>query len=407
MKNFIIPVLYILLLFACNRHEKVTPLEGIWLAELAVMDDEKLPFNFKLTTNEKGDFEMEIYNAEEVIQVDELEIFGDSITIKTPVFEGYITGRFTENTIVGMFIKESLDRRVPFKAIHGSEHRFKNDNGPKGEVTGIWETEFNQNTEDAFIAKGIFVQSGSKVTGTFRTTTGDYRYLEGTMDGDSLKLSVFDGSHAFLFIAKVADSTLNGVFYSGNHSKEPFVAKRNANFELPSEDSLTFIKEGFDKFAFSFPDKSGKIVSLEDARYKDKVVIVQIMGTWCPNCLDETKYFVDYLQKNPNPNLEVIALAFEYAKTTEGAFKSIERLEERIGVEYPILLAQYGTSDKAEAQKKLPMLNHILSYPTTIFIDKNGDVRRIHTGVNGPATGEKFVEFKKDFNEYVNALLNE
>ncbi len=74
---------------------------------------------------------------------------------------------------------------------------------------------------------------------------------------------------------------------------------------------------------------------------------------------------------------------------------------------YPILLAQYGTSNKQKANEKLPMLNHILSYPTTIYIDKAGEVRKIHTGFNGPATGEKFVEFKEEFNKTIKALTSE
>jgi len=405
----IVTVLLLLILscFACKDHKDIKPSEGIWLAELEVMDGQILPFNFKLTSNENGQYLMEIFNAEEVIQVDELEINGDSIIIKTPVFEGYLAGTFTEDKIEGKFIKESLDRIVPFVATYGKEQRFQIRNEANAEVSGIWEVDFNPNTEDAYIAKGIFSQSGSQVTGTFRTTTGDYRYLEGVVDGDSLKLSVFDGAHAFLFTAKVSDSILKGNFYSGNHSKEPFVAKRNELFELPSEDSLTFLNKGYDRLAFAFPDATGKKVTLDDERFKNKAVIVQIMGTWCPNCLDETKFLVDYLKKNPNLNLEVVGLAFEYAKTAEGAFKSIQRLEERIGVNYPILLAQYGTSDKEEAQKKLPMLNHVLSYPTTIFIDKKGEVRKIHTGFNGPATGGKFVEFKTEFDTFLKELLAE
>ncbi len=396
-----------LFLFSCEERIKVLPSEGIWVAELMVMDGEILPFNFKLTKNTAERFSMEIYNAEEVISVDEVQIDGDSITIRTPVFEGYLAGTFSKSKIEGKFIKESLDRIVPFTATYGEAERFRVKNKVTSNVSGIWEAEFNGGTADAYMAKGIFTQSGSKVTGTFRTTTGDYRYLEGVMDGDSLKISAFDGAHAFLFTAQVLDSTMNGIFYSGNHSKEPFVAKRNENFELPSEDSLTFLKEGYNKFTFSFPDASGRTVSLDNDRFKNKVVLVQIMGTWCPNCLDETKFFVNYLKENPNKDIEVVSLAFEYAKTPEGAFKSIERLSDRIGVGYPILLAQYGTSDKDKAQEKLPMLNHVLSYPTTIFIDKKGEVRKIHTGFNGPATGEKYAEFKAEFDEFVKLLLSE
>ena len=407
MKRIVFLVGMICLLNSCKKDKKVVISEGIWLAELEVMDNEILPFNFELSKSASGKYQMKIYNASEVIHVDEIEISNDSIIIKTPVFEGYIAGTFTDKSIKGQFIKESLDRIVPFEAVYGEADRFKINNSSIENISGVWEAEFEPNTDDAYIAKGIFTQRDDKVTGTFRTTTGDYRYLEGVVTGDSLKLSAFDGAHAFLFTAKVTDSSLNGAFYSGNHSKELFVAKRNDAYELPSADSLTFLKEGYDKFAFSFPNELGESISLEDERFNNKVVIVQIMGTWCPNCLDESKYYIDYLKKNSSSELEIVALAFEYAKTKEGAFKSIKRMKDRIGVEYPVLLAQFGSSDKDKAQQKLPMLNHVLSYPTSIFIDKKGNVRKIHTGFNGPATGEKFIEFKKEFEAFVKELQAE
>lgn len=397
----------LLLIVGCKEKEQTNNLsEGIWLVELNVMDNQELPFNLIVAKKDDGSYKMQIYNAEEVIDVDEIEIKGDSIRMQTPVFEGYLAGTFTKNKIQGQFIKESLDRIVPFTAVYGIEDRFpaKLDKTERN-VTGIWETYFSPDLEEEYVGKGIFLQEDSKVTGTFRTTTGDYRFLEGILDGDSLKLSSFDGAHAFLFTAKVTDSSMNGNFYSGNHFKEPFVANRNDGFELPNPDSLTFLNEGYDKLAFSFPDSDGNMISLSDKKYQNKVVIVQLMGTWCPNCLDETKFLVDYL--NQDSNVEVIGLAFESAKTKEIAFKAINRLKERVAVNYPILLAQYGSYDKKKAQEKLPMLNHILSYPTTIFIDKNGDVRKIHTGFNGPATGEKYVEFKKDFNALITQLSNE
>jgi hypothetical protein len=70
-------------------------------------------------------------------------------------------------------------------------------------------------------------------------------------------------------------------------------------------------------------------------------------------------------------------------------------------------LAQYGGINKTEAQQKLPMLNHVLSYPTTIIIDKTGAVRKIHTGFNGPATGNKFTEFKNEFESFLAELVAE
>ncbi|MEJ1222111.1 peroxiredoxin family protein [Sediminicola sp. 1XM1-17] len=395
------------ILTACKNTEPSTLKEGMWLGKMKLMDHQMMPFNFKISKSASGGYLMESYNADEVLAIDEIAIENDSILIKMPAFEGYISGVFTPEEIVGVFVQESMERSVDFKATYGVERRFEVKTPSTKNIGGIWETEFSPNTDDSYMGKGMFTQTGDRVVGTFRTTTGDYRFLEGVMDGDSLKLSTFDGAHVFMFIAKATDSTLNGTFYSGDHFKEPFVAKRNASYELPDEDSLTYIKEGYDKLSFMFPDTHGNTVSLEDPQFQDKVVIVQIMGTWCPNCLDETKYLVNYLKEQKQNNLQVVALSFEYAKTEEAAFKAINRLKERIGVQYPILLAQYGSSDKELAQEKLPMLNHILSYPTTIVLDKTGKVRKITTGFNGPATGDKYDQFDKDFRALVGSLLNE
>ncbi|MEX0273712.1 MAG: TlpA disulfide reductase family protein [Flavobacteriaceae bacterium] len=406
MMRYSVFLLLLLVLLSCDAPQPVLR-DGPWVAELEVKDGELLPFAFTVSTAEDGSKRMEIHNAEEVIQVDEIWVQGDSIVIRPPVFEGYLAGRFTKTGISGSFVKEGLDRVVPFQATYGRKHRFGSAQAPNTDVSGSWEADFSAGTLDAYKAKGIFEQQGEKVTGTFRTAKGDYRFLEGVVLGDTLRISAFDGAHAFLFTAAVSDSTMTGTFYSGNHFKEPFVAKRNEGFELPDAETLTYLKGGYETLEFAFPDEKGHAVSLNDARFKDKVVIVQLMGTWCPNCLDESKFIAQYLRENPHPDLAVVALAFEYVKTPEKAFQNIKRLRERLHLEYPILLAQYGTTDKAEAQKKLPMLNHVLSYPTTLFVDRNGKVRRIHTGFDGPATGEKYKAFISDFDGFVKKLLQE
>ncbi len=406
MKRLSILIVLLSVISSCKEEKEVKLSEGEWWANMKVAEDQQLPFNFTLTEN-AGSFSMEVRNADERVLIDEFEFYKDSIKIQMPIFEGYIAGKFSDNEIKGNFIKESLARVVPFYAKLGDRPRFKVSEKPKVNLSGIWEVNFDFDGESPYPAKGIFAQEDDKVIGTFRTNTGDYRYLEGVVDGNELKLSTFDGAHVFLFNATATDSTLGGVFYSGNHSIENFKARRNEAFELADANTLTYIKEGYEKLDFTFPDADRKFTSLADKEFANKVVLVQIMGTWCPNCLDETKFYVDYLKNNPNPDLKVIALAFEYAKTEEKAFEGIDRLKKRIGVPYPILLAQFGSSDKVLANEKLPMLNHVLSYPTTIYIDKKGDIHKIHTGFNGPATLEKHEEFKQEFNETLTELLSE
>ncbi|WP_420322768.1 peroxiredoxin family protein [Flagellimonas sp.] len=394
-----------LFLISCKKEEKAELAVGDWWAKMDVSAKDALPVTFYLSKDSVGDYQIELYNAEEVILIDEIEFKGDSIRFNMPVFEGYVAGTFTETEIQGSFVKESLDRIVPFSAIYGKRDRFEIGAEPKVNISGIWETHFDIDTDEDYPGMGIFMQNGNLIKGTFRTLTGDYRFLEGVVNGDSLKLSTFDGTHVFLFTAKVTDSTLNGIFYSGNHSVEKFVAKRNEAYQLPDPNTLTYLKEGYNRFDFSFPDTNGNMISMSDERFKNKPVLVQIMGTWCPNCLDETRFYVDYFKKNPDLDVEIVALAFEYAKTKEKAEQGINRLVKREKLTYPVLLAQYKTSNKRMANEKLPMLNHVLSYPTTIYIDRNGEVKKIHTGFNGPATGDRYKDFTKEFDETIRELV--
>jgi len=402
--RYIFILLILSIVFSCEQKQPQEFLTfGDYRAELQVSDTDVLPFTFKV----KDANRLIVFNAEEQIEVNEIEYRNDSVFIQMPVFEALLAAKIENKTLNGNFIIEGKDRVVPFKA-EKNNTRFNVTTNAKANISGSWETVFSPNSEDdKYSAKGVFKQNGNQVIGTFLTETGDYRFLEGVVDGDQLKLSTFDGSHAFLFTAKVTDSTINGTFYSGNHWKEPFTAKRNDNYNLPSADALTYLKEGFDSLDFTFPDANGNLLSLQDERFKNKVVLVQIMGTWCPNCLDESKYYAEVYKQYNEKGLEIVALAFEYAKTKEKAFAGIKRLQDRIDINYPILLAQTGTTSKTKAQEKLPMLNHVLSYPTTVFVDKKGKVRKIHTGFNGPATGEKFEEFKAEFTEFVGVLLEE
>lgn len=407
MKRIVVIILLALFLGNCATTSSEELKEGTWLVHLEVGEGQLLPFNFELDKLENEGYSLEVYNADEVIHVDEIKVKKDSIVIKMPVFEGFLAGRFTAEKIKGHFIKESEERVVPFSAEYGIKERFRVTEMPSTNISGNWEVGFNPVLDDPYKAKGVFKQLGDRVVGTFKTLTGDYRFLEGSLIGDSLMLSTFDGAHAYLFKSKVTDSTMDGVFYSGNHFKAQFTAKRNESYELPNADSLTYIKKGYTKLSFNFPNAEGRTVSLEDAYFKNKVVIVQVMGTWCPNCLDETKFLVEYTKEHGNNEIAVVALAFEYAKTKEAAFAAIERLKDRIGVDYPILLAQYGSVDKELAQDKLPMLNHVLSFPTTIILDKKGEVRKIHTGFNGPATGQNYQRFKRNFHSEITGLLQE
>ncbi len=224
------------------------------------------------------------------------------------------------------------------------------------------------------------------------------------MDGKQLKLSTFDGAHAFLFVADLSDEgNMKGTFWSGNRFKQNWSASKNENASIRGMKELTFLKEGYGELAFSFPDASGSLVSLEDKVYQNKVVIVQIFGTWCPNCMDETRYLVELYNKYHQEGLEIIGLDFEMEPGLEYFKPRVERFKRDLQVPYNIVLA--GSSNKKEAAEALPMLNHILSFPTAIIIDRKGEVQEIHTGFSGPGTGQAYLNYKKEMEELIEGLI--
>jgi thiol-disulfide isomerase/thioredoxin len=411
MKNFVVLVL-VICLFSCKKEVKVAPVvpktlkEGTYRATLAVQEAKQLPFVFEVDEDKK----ITVLNATEKISIDEVSIANDSVLIKMPVFDAVIHAAIDDiGNLNGYYMKAPANKKVVFSARHDVFFRYPKLTTSHEAIAGNWEVTFSPNTDNEYKAIGVFKDGDDNtISGTFLTETGDYRFLEGALDNGHLKLSCFDGAHAFLFDGQVmGDSITSGMFYSGNHYKEPWVAVKNEQFELRNPEQLTYLKEGYDNVEFAFPNLDGKMTSLNDSRFKNKVVILQIMGSWCPNCLDESKFFSEFYNNNKNKDLEIIALAFENAKTDERAIANLNRLKDRLGISYEILLAQVGSSSKLKAAEKLPMLNHILSYPTSIFIDKKGMVRKIHTGFNGPATGEKYTKFKSEFEAFVRELLAE
>jgi len=403
MKYFLL-ILFAVPMLSCQNKPSDRLKQGEWLGFLQLNADVRLPFNFEVTSGHS----LQITNADEVILVDDISYQKDSIRIQMPVFEGYFQVKLSDERMVGVYVNESMNMEIPFEADFAIKERFETQNSPQINVAGNWEVLFTPKGDgEGYAAKGVFEQQGKRVTGTFQTKTGDYRYLEGVVDGDQLKLSTFDGAHAYLFLATVKDSTLQGVFYSSTTWQADFEAQRNEDFQLPDANTLTTFNDAYERLEINFPDEKGQLVSLTDPQFKDKVVVVQLMGTWCPNCLDESTYFTEFYKNNADKDIAFVALAFENAKTEALAFAAIKRLKDRLGITYPILLAQHGGSDKLAAHKKLPMLSEVMSYPTTIFLDRTGTVRKIHTGFNGPATGEKYVAFKKEFNSYLDELLAE
>jgi peroxiredoxin len=304
----------------------------------------------------------------------------------------------------------TADLVMPVIATPGITWRFQPVNGNAvSNISGRYAVEFTKTDGTRRKAVAEFRQENNKLTGTFLNPSGDYRFLEGIVTGDSLLLSCFDGSHAYFFGAKIkpGGKIENGIYCSGPKYKEFWTAVKDSRAEVESSGAMMYMKEGEERLNFRFPDLDSNMVSINDDRYRNKVVVLQIMGSWCPNCMDETAFLSEWYKKNRHRGVEVIGLAYEYSTDFRKSEKTLRKFQQRYKVEYPFLNTGVTTSDTLRTEKTLPQMTPIKAFPTTIFIGRDGKVRKVHPGFDGPGTGKHHEDYKREFDAIIEELVKE
>jgi thiol-disulfide isomerase/thioredoxin len=389
--------------------EPVLEITGTWRGVLASPGGE-LPFGIDIM-KAHGVYTAKIINGPERVDTSSVEFNGDQVTINFEWYDARIKAKLSANgqTMNGQWSKTAPEQisKLDFSATKGAQHRFNQELKPTQGTTiaGNWQVVFtDEDGQDKAIAE--LSQDGQIVNGTFLTPTGDYRYLAGSANNNKLLLSAFDGAHAFLFSAQLDNNTLKGDFWSRDSYHATWLAHKSADTSgyLPSSWEMNKVTTADNTISFAFENLAGEVVQLSDARFVDKPVLVNLFGTWCPNCNDEAPVLAEFYNKYNPQGLEIIGLAFEFTEDPVRDKKQIKRFKQRHKINYPLLLA--GVNDKEKATKILGFLDKVKSYPTTLFLDKNHQVVNIHTGFSGPGTGEHYTQLVKELEQEIVALLN-
>jgi thiol-disulfide isomerase/thioredoxin len=270
---------------------------------------------------------------------------------------------------------------------------------PALQVQGRWPLEFldGENVQD----RGILVlnQRGNKLNGSILTETGDYRFLNGEIQGKAAFLQTFDGGHAYFFRLDFSEdaSSLRGLFKYSQSGKQSFRGKRNDQYELSDAFSHGTPSQ---IFRFSAIDNIRRLWTQND--FKGKALVVQVMGSWCPNCLDETRFLTEEYPLRPS-GVEFIALAFERKDDAAYGLSRIETVKRKLSVPYPVFLA--GKANKDSASIALPAAGGIKAFPTTLFVKSNGEILRVHSGFSGPATGEPYEAWRREFRKIIKEII--
>ena len=406
--RFALVLMFVIGLVACDSgpEELAT---GQWRSVIELPGGE-LPFTLDIVNPNGPGVKAYVINGEERVPVTHLQVNGNNVLIDFPAFNNRIEARLEGGKLRGEL---TLTKRhgklqvMPVTMTAGENHRFYAARPDvNADFAGRWRVDFKGDDGAHTAAVADFSQSNGRVTGTFRTPTGDYRYLEGEVSDRTLHLSTFDGAHAFLFDATMdSDGRVSGNFWSGTEWHESWTAVRDADARLPDANNMTRVTQNDQPFVVEFPNAAGQKIRSDSDKFKNKVLIVALAGSWCPNCHDEAAFLAPFYRQYREQGLEVLGLMYEHLDDFSEAASQVTRFREKFGIEYELLVA--GSSDKSKASETLPMLNKVIAYPTMIVLDRGGEVRRVHTGFNGPGTGEKYDEFRREFTAFIEQLLAE
>jgi len=382
--------------------------DGYWQAKITLPGGD---VETGIEISRDGDrYRASLINGQERVRINEVNFADGQLTLRFPGFNTSIQATLMEDELRGdltLVKRFGKTQSMPFVATPGSESTPESGVAPDTDLSGRWAVTFHGAESDDSTYIGEFAQRGARLFGTFLHPNGDYRFLAGHVRGNRFHMSTFDGAHVYIFSGEIdeQDNIVNADFWSGTSWHQKWSGIRNESAKLPDAFQRTFLNPGYDRFKFEFPNEDGAMVSLDDEKYREKVVIVTIAGTWCPNCNDEARFLAPFHKKYRDDGLEIVALLFEHFDDADLAAQQARNFKQKFDIEYDTLIA--GISDKTEAAKTLPALSAVLAFPTTIFIDRAGNVRHIHTGFVGPGTGDHYVRLQNSFTELTTALLAE
>ncbi len=400
----IVSTAFLLLFISIVFPQQKLSITGKWLGKFPLNDGKEIPFFFEIK-NYKNLPYLYFINDTEKYPGGKVVRKRDSLFISLDQFDNEIIfGINKDQTLTGYFRKQNKTGLVSLvTASKKTEKLGVNTLAPIANITGKYAVEFTNDIGKKVKSVGLFKQKGKELTATFLRVSGDSRYSFGYIYGNHFNISSFIGNGPLLFTGTINENgTITGE-QIGLKTKQSFIATKDEMAALPSTKELTLINTSDKGFNFSFKNIEGKTITLNDQRYQNKPVIVTIGGTWCQNCADEALFLSKWYKTNKQRGIEIITIQFEVENNFSYAQKTMRRFKEKFDIQYEMVFG--GISENAKVLEAIPALEKFYAFPTTIFLDRNKKVSKIHTGFAGPATGKYYDQLISEFNDEVNKLL--
>ncbi len=374
-------------------------LTGLWDATV-MTDGMSVPFLMKV--NQQGaKVTATLFDGPIEYPSDEGTFEGGKLHAHWNIYNANLDATFDGTALQGKYITRRSNTKLLTKEISAKRASVQKSDPHPAQIAGKWTLKADDN-DPKKVWTVVIEQSNDHVSGAIQRLDGDSGTLTGTIRDGKLVMSHFSGIRpAVLRGTVLKDGSLKIIF----DDKDPMVGFRNEVARekgvAPADPkSFTSVKDPKEPFPFAFPDLTGKIVSNTDARFKDKVVLVNITGSWCPNCNDDAPVLEALYKKYRSQGLEIVGLSFE-SGDIEYDRDRVKQFIARNGVTYPILIA--GTVDNIA--EKMPFVVNFVGYPTTFFLGRDGRVQVIHDGFAGVGTGDAHTELKVEIEKLVQELL--
>lgn len=376
--------------------------EGLWQAQFERQDGIKIPFQLKISypdNNEKPN--IALYNEAEILEAEKVTFADDSVLVSLAYFFTELRFKIlSSNAIQGFWVDKSRDSTFLAFSAQPLTQNISSDS-----LSGKWASTFRPGAPNSYQALAFIENAQQGLKATFRTSSGDYRFLSGNLIQDSLSLYRFDGQVIYLFTAKVlGDSLIQGKMYSGPKSITEWQAVKDVNAELTDSYERTKLVS-MQPLDFKVKNLQNDEVHIDPSKLRDKVSIITIGGTWCPNCLDEARFLKKFINEHPDLPIQVFAINFERPKDWTQIKTLLDKYSAALQLPYSF---HYAGSPNAESVLKIfPMLDGMRAWPTMLVVDKNAQIRKIHTGFDGPAAKEEHEKFALQFKELIQMLSAE
>jgi thiol-disulfide isomerase/thioredoxin len=400
-------LLFITCVFISLGCQKPIPQKGMWTGALTIGESKQLPFQLFLDLNSaapSGYF----LNGREQTSIPEIRFHGDSLSFLFSEYGAAMHGIWNGKEWHGRFFRYRADTSwneyvaTPKTVIQKDSVSTIPTGLP---LVGTYRVYISTPKEIDSATTANFWMKNDSIFGTFIAPDGDYGLLAGVQRGSKVMLARFTGWQAFLMELERQGTSWNGSLSmrSGKPMTFSLVSKPMQSLKIKPARSTT-MKSPKEHFTFYGTTSTGKVVSSEDIKFKNKALIIDIMGTWCHNCMDAAPLLQQIYSEYRKDGLEVIGLAFEISENPDVAKKNLGLFIKRYGISYTVLFC--GSTKDANVDPKLrSQLNDFYAYPTTIFIDKKGMVKEIHVGFNGPGTGEEYQRQVQQYYETVKQLV--